>query len=168
MKDLLKKIIYKKKSKEIFLIDKNEHIDFVIDAVNDEDYLGIDTEFDWRNTYFPKLSLLQIDTNNKILLIDCLKISDLSFLKEILENKKRLNVFHSVRSDTTVLYSCLSISMKNVFDIQAAQQIIEGGEIKNYAAIVKSYLPISLKKTETNSNWLKTQHPLQRNQAVHL
>ena len=45
--------------------------------------------------------------------------------------------------------------MTNVFDIQAAQQIIEGGEIKNYAAIVKSYLPISLKKTETNSNWLK-------------
>lgn len=155
MKDLLKKILYKKKSKEIFLIDKNEHIDFVIDAVNDEDYLGIDTEFDWRNTYFPKLSLLQIDTNNKILLIDCIKISDLSFLKEILENKKRLNVFHSVRSDTTVLFSSLSITMTNVFDIQAAQQIIEGGEIKNYAAIVKSYLPISLKKTETNSNWLK-------------
>ena len=117
--------------------------------------ISLDTEFDWRTTYFPKLSIIQLGFSKKIFIFDCLSFNPSEFLKGYMEENTYLKIFHSVRSDTTVLFSSLSISMTNVFDIQAAQQIIEGGEIKNYAAIVKSYLPISLKKTETNSNWLK-------------
>ena len=36
--------------------DKN----FVIDSLNSEKIIGLDTEFSWRRTYFPELSLLQI------------------------------------------------------------------------------------------------------------
>ena len=64
-------------------------------------------------------------------------------------------VFHSSRSDTTVLYTNLNIKVKNVYDIQVAEKIIHGGDIKNYASIVKKYFNFSLNKSETNSNWLK-------------
>ena len=154
MKDLLKKILYKKKSKEIFLIDKNEHIDFVIDAVNDEDYLGIDTEFDWRNTYFPNLCLIQISTKKNIFLIDCLGLREAKSLEKILCDKELL-IFHSVRSDTTVLSSALNIKVKNVYDIQLAENILSGNGNLNYGSIVKNYFPVKLKKSETNSNWSK-------------
>jgi ribonuclease D len=43
-----------------------------------------------------------------------------------------------------------------------AEKIINGGDIKNYASLVKKYFNFSLKKSETNSNWLK--RPLSNNQ----
>lgn len=144
-----------KKKKEVFLIEKASDLEFLRNSIEYEKFLGIDTEFDWRNTYFPKLSLLQIATSKNILLIDCLKCKKLFFLKKILEDERKLIIFHSSRSDTTVLNTNLDIKIKNVFDIQIAEKNISGGEIKNYGSIVKNYFPVDLNKSETNSNWLK-------------
>ena len=41
-------------------------------------------------------------------------------------------------------------------------KFLTNGEIKSYGKIVKSYYGIKLKKTETNSNWLK--RPLSEDQ----
>ena len=153
---ILKKLgFYLKNKKTIYLIDSEDDVNFLIFSIENEKILGIDTEFDWRTTYFPILSLLQIATKDKIFLIDCLQCKNLKNLKNILEDKDRLIVFHSSRSDTTVLYTNLNIKVKNVYDIQVAEKIIHGGDIKNYASIVKKYFNFSLNKSETNSNWLK-------------
>lgn len=156
MISILKKLgFYLKNKKTIYLIDSEDDVNFLIFSLEDESILGIDTEFDWRTTYFPILSLLQIATKDKIFLIDCLECKNLKNLKNILEDQDRLIVFHSSRSDTTVLYTNLGIKVKNVYDIQVAEKIIHGGDIKNYASIVKKYFNFSLNKSETNSNWLK-------------
>ncbi|MFL2753280.1 MAG: hypothetical protein ACJ0BD_00035 [Gammaproteobacteria bacterium] len=156
---ILKKLgFYLKNKKTIYLIDSEDDLNFLICSLENESILGIDTEFDWRTTYFPILSLLQIATKDKIFLIDCLQcknLKNLKNLKNILEDQERLIVFHSSRSDTTVLYTNLNIKVKNVYDIQVAEKIIHGGDIKNYASIVKKYFNFSLNKSETNSNWLK-------------
>ena len=146
---------YLTNKKTIYLIDSDNDVNLLISSLENEEILGIDTEFDWRTTYFPTLSLLQIATKGKIFLIDCLQCKNLKNLKNILEDQDRLIIFHSSRSDATVLFTNLHIKVKNVFDIQIAEKIIHGGDIKNYASIVKTYLNISLNKSETNSNWLK-------------
>ena len=153
---ILKKLgFYLINKNSIYLIDSDNDVNFLISSIENEEILGIDTEFDWRTTYFPTLSLLQISTKQKIFLIDCLKCKNLKNLKNILEDLDRLIIFHSSRSDATVLYTNLHIKVKNVFDIQIAEKIIHGGDIKNYASIVKKYFNFSLSKSETNSNWLK-------------
>lgn len=146
---------FKRYKKDIYLVDSEKDKEFLIDSIIEEKILGIDTEFDWRNTYFPKLSLLQISTKSKILLIDCIKVKNLNYLKNLLEDKNKLIIFHSSRSDTTVLNTNLDIQIENSFDIQVAEKNISKGEIENYASLVKKYFFINLKKTETNSNWLK-------------
>ena len=50
---------------------------------------------------------------------------------------------------------CLGCITNNVFDIQVADKILSNTEIQAYGKIVKKFFNISLKKTETNSNWLK-------------
>ena len=156
MLDILKKIVfYLKNKKKVYFIDSEEDVDFLIYSLGNKKILGIDTEFDWRTTYFPVLSLLQIAIKNKIFLIDCLKCKNLYKLKNILEDQERLIIFHSSRSDTTVLYTNLNIKVNNAYDIQVAEKIINGGVIKNYASIVKKYFNFSLNKSQTNSNWLK-------------
>ena len=83
-------------------------------------------------------------------------------LKKYLEDTNILKIFHSVRSDTIVLSKCFGINTQNVFDIQIADILISNESIKSYAKIVKKFFYIELKKTETNSNWLK--RPLTQNQ----
>tara|TARA_Y200000002_G_scaffold253843_1_gene210391 strand:- start:454 stop:1317 length:864 start_codon:yes stop_codon:yes gene_type:complete len=153
---ILKKLGFNLKNKKtIYLIESEEDEEFITESLEEEKCIGIDTEFNWRNTYFPELCLLQISTSSKILLIDCLKYKKLRFLNKILEDKKRVIIMHSSRSDTTVLNTNLKIKLNNCFDIQIAEKFINGGEIKNYGFIVAKYFGYELEKSETNSNWLK-------------
>ena len=156
MISFLKKLGFNLKNKKtIYLVESEEDEEFVKESLEDEKYVGIDTEFNWRNTYFPELSLLQISTSSKILLIDCLKCKKLGFLNKILEDKTKTIILHSSRSDTTVLNTNLKIKLNNCFDIQIAEKFINGGEVKNYGFIVAKYFGYELDKSETNSNWLK-------------
>lgn len=155
LKSLKKINFFLKKKKEIYLIESIDDKAFVEDSLLNEKLIGIDTEFNWRKTYFPELSLLQISTESQILLIDYLKFKSLSFLKKILESNQRLIIVHSSRSDATVLSTNLKIKLKNTFDIQLAEKEINGGFIKNYGSIVSTYSGYKLDKSETNSNWLK-------------
>ena len=157
----LHKIVYLFKS-EILYVDSQESWNLFIKTLKNANVIGIDTEFDWRTTYFPKLSLIQVSFKRKIFIIDCKKIKDFKDFKFILENKSILKIFHSVRSDSTVLSNCLGITLVNVFDIQQAEKIITNGDIPNYASVVKKYFLVALDKSETNSNWLR--RPLTRRQ----
>ena len=163
MNMLLRKffLVFKKK-KDILFIDNENQISNAKKAIQKEVLLGVDTEFDWRNTYFPVLSLLQISTAKSIFLIDCLKCKDLKFFKDVLEDKNKLIIFHSARSDTTVLSTNLGIRIKKVFDIQIAEKLLTSGSIKSYSSIVSKYFGKVLDKSETNSNWLR--RPLKKKQ----
>lgn len=148
--------------KTIHIIKENKDLDFFFSNLDKETIFGIDTEFDWRNTYFPRLSLIQISTKKKIFIIDFISCENINKLKNYFENSSKLFIFHSSRSDATVLYTNLKIKVKNAFDIQIAEKIISKGKIYNYSSLVGKYFPIKLKKTETNSNWLK--RPLSQDQ----
>ena len=150
------------KRKQIIFVDSDKEIPFVKSTLHKEKILGLDTEFDWRNTYFPILSILQIATKRKIFLIDCITLKNLNWLKKILESNKRLIIFHACRSDATVLKSNLSFKITNSFDIQIAEKNINGGQVENYATLVKKYINKSIDKSETNSNWLR--RPLTKGQ----
>ena len=147
--------LLKKKKKSTHFIKDVQGLNFLDNELFEIDKFALDTEFDWRTTYFPKLSIIQISAKNKLFLIDCLKIDPKSVLKKYLENEVVLKVFHSARSDTTVLSNCLDSQTKNVFDIQVADSILSKSGINSYAKIVNKFFAIELKKSETNSNWLK-------------
>ena len=155
LKPLKKILSFFKKKRDIFLFESDHNRELITELISKESIIGLDTEFDWRNTYKPNLSMIQISLSKKIILLDCIKIKNLDFLKPLLEDKNRLNIFHSVRSDTTVLFSSIGIKISNVYDIQVAEQTITNKEKQNYASLVKKYYSVNLKKSETNSNWLK-------------
>jgi len=144
-----------RKKKSYFYIEKDFDLNILNESLDSCNIFGIDTEFDWRTTYLPKLSLLQISTPSEIFVIDSIKVSVKDVLKKYLEDDLILKIFHSVRSDTTILSKCLNCHTKNVFDIQIAEKFISKDNIKSYGKIINKYFGINLKKTETNSNWLK-------------
>ncbi len=154
-----------KQKKKVFYVSNEKQL-LELDFELDNSYIfGLDTEFDWRSTYFPKLSMVQISSLDKIFLIDCLQINPNKILKKHLENKELLKIFHSARSDATVLSNCVKAQTSNVFDIQIAEKLISNNQIEAYGKIVNKYYGINLQKSETNSNWLK--RPLTKNQICY-
>ncbi len=146
----------------LVLVDSDPMFRKILYKLSLEKTIGIDTEFDWRNTYFPKLSLIQISTNEKIYLIDCLKLNSLREFRPIFENKNIKKVFHAVRSDVTVLFCTTNLKVTNCFDIQIADRYLSKSDAKSYAKIVFKYLRIKIDKSETNSDWLR--RPFSKNQ----
>jgi len=146
----------------IIFVDSETKFDETLKEISTEKIIGIDTEFDWRNTYFPNLSLLQISTYEKIFLIDCLGIDSLFKLKQVFENNEIMKVFHAVRSDVTVLSSSSNLKVTNCFDIQVAEKFLSRDDLKSYEKIVLKYMGLKIDKSETNSNWLK--RPITKNQ----
>tara|TARA_B100002019_G_C21239435_1_gene584643 strand:+ start:118 stop:978 length:861 start_codon:yes stop_codon:yes gene_type:complete len=143
----------KKKKISNYVSNKND-LEYFNEELSKTSTIGIDTEFDWRTTYYPKLSLVQVSTARNIFVLDMLKLKDLQIFKNYIEDINFLKIFHSVRSDTIVLSKCLRCKAKNVFDIQVAEKILSNNEIKSYGKIVYKYFGINLDKNETNSNWL--------------
>ena len=85
----------------------------------------------------------------------CLKLINLSELKRISESNEIKKIFHSLRSDISVLKTSLGVQVCNVFDTQIAESILD----KNFSAqigykdLVNKYFLLSISKDETNSDW---------------
>ncbi len=156
----LKNLLLKKNP--IIFVDSETKFDETLSELSLEKIIGIDTEFDWRNTYYPNLSLIQISTIKKIFLLDCLKLNSLFKLTAIFENEDIVKVFHAVRSDITVLSCTNNLRVINCFDIQVAEKFLSKDDLKSYAKIVLKYLSLKIDKSETNSNWMR--RPFTKNQ----
>ncbi len=88
MKILIKKFYLKFFPKKLFYINDQESLKNVFIELEKSKLIAIDTEFDWRNTYFPILSVMQIATEGKIFIIDFLEKLNLEPLKNIMLSKK--------------------------------------------------------------------------------
>ena len=151
-------------AKEIVYVNDDVLFSDAINEIKKDRLIAVDTEFIWRNTYFPSLSLIQISNHNKIFIFDLFEINNLSELKRIFESNEIKKIFHSLRSDISVLKTSLGVQVCNVFDTQIAESILD----KNFSAqigykdLVNKYFLISISKDETNSDWSK--RPLKKNQ----
>ena len=149
--------------KEVQYINDGSSLRSIVKDLESNNQLAIDTEFIWRDTYFPKLSLIQIATKNKIYILDCLAL-DVSVLEKVFSNRNILKIFHSLRGDSSVIFNCLGIKIESIFDTQLAEDILSqnSGIQISYKKLVKKYLFKSISKSETNSDWEK--RPLRKKQ----
>ena len=88
---------------ELIYVDSFKKLVEVTAFLKFESSIALDTEFTWKSTYYPSLDLIQIAANNKIFIIDSLKIEDLMPLAPILESKKIKKIFHSMKGDLSAL-----------------------------------------------------------------
>jgi len=131
------------KKKNIIYVDSITTKNFLEESLQKENLIAIDTEFDWRNTYYPILSMIQISTYDHIFLLDYLKWKDLDFLKRYLEKENKKIIFHSSRSDTTVLSSNINLKIKNSYDIQIGEKFLTKGLGLSYGSLWKRTLASS-------------------------
>ena len=124
----------------------------------------VDTEFMRRNTFFPRVALVQlcfaregVDTETAWL-IDPLRIADPAPLAELFTDPAVVKVLHSASEDLEVFQNWLGVLPQPLFDTQRAAGLLGLGFGLGYRALVQSICDVDLPKGETCSDWL--QRPL--------
>lgn len=116
---------------------------------------GIDTEFMREKTYFAKLCLLQISTDDDIALIDPLAITDLSPLCELMSDCSVVKVLHAGSQDLEILNRLCGTPVAPVFDTQVAATIAGFQQQVGYGALIHDLLEIKLDKGDSYTDWAR-------------
>ncbi len=115
--------------------------------------IALDTEFIKRDTYYPRLALVQINTGKGIYLVDALKV-DLTNLYQVLA-KLPLMVWHACGEDLGIFYLLSDVPvLNNVFDTQIGLAFLTGQLQLGYQKALEDVLQIKVDKGHSQSDWL--------------
>ncbi|WP_323126931.1 MULTISPECIES: ribonuclease D [unclassified Psychrobacter] len=138
-------------------VSEQTKLDAVIDAIEDSQVVALDTEFIKRDTYYPRLALMQVNTGSRIYLLDAPKLR-LDALWEVLASIK-VAIWHACGEDLGIFYllsGCAPLS--NIFDTQIALSYLTGDLQIGYQKAISDVLDIHVDKEQSQSDWL--QRPL--------
>lgn len=124
--------------------------------------LAIDTEFLNEKTYYEKLCLLQFATDEEVVLVDPFALEDLSVLSPVLTSDKVVKVFHAGYQDIKLLLRDVGVVPRPLFDTQVAAALLGHVQQIGLAALVKLRCGITLKKTDSYTDW--SRRPLSSSQ----
>lgn len=117
--------------------------------------LAIDTEFIREKTYYPMLCLLQLATDDEVVIIDPLTVRDLSSLEPLMRDSGTVKLFHAAGQDLEILHHELGVLPNNVFDVQVAAALLGQSQQAGLASIVSSFLNVSIKKSDSFTDWAR-------------
>ncbi len=117
--------------------------------------IGVDTEFQRTNTFFPIPGLYQIAAGADVWLVDPLAIGDWSPLIDVLRDPATVKVLHACSEDLELFHCHLGVQPQAVFDTQLAFAFLSTDFSLSYAALLEKLLGVRLAKHHTRSNWLR-------------
>jgi ribonuclease D len=117
--------------------------------------VAIDTEFMRERTYYAKLCLIQLGTDDIHAIVDPLAFDDLSPLCELLTDPAVVKIFHAGSQDLEIFYRLCGCATTPVFDSQIAATLAGFPQQVGYGALVKELLGVSLDKGDTYTDWAR-------------
>ncbi|MGD8547241.1 MAG: ribonuclease D, partial [Thiohalophilus sp.] len=127
--------------------------------------LALDTEFMREKTYYARLCLIQISSEEQVFIIDPLKLEHLQPLLDLLFNPKILKLVHAGRQDLELFYDLTGRVPAPIFDTQIAATLLGFADQIGYASLVEKILGTQLDKSHTRTDW--AQRPLSQNQLAY-
>lgn len=107
------------------MITNRNDLQDIVQLLMTEPMIALDTEFYWRNTYYPELCLIQIATPDHIHLLDALSPEiNLQLLNPLFANKHTLKIMHAAENDIKILKHYLDCEFNGIFDTQVAMAFL--------------------------------------------
>ena len=129
----------------------------VINALATCGRVALDTEFIKRDTYYPRLALVQLNTGNHVYLLDAPELQ----LSELWEALRQVDVaiWHACGEDLGIFYLLSGCPpLTNIFDTQIALSYLTGQLQMGYQQALADQLDMHIDKEHSQSDWL--QRPL--------
>jgi ribonuclease D len=123
---------------------------------------GFDTEFVGEDTYHPRLCLVQVATDEKLILIDPLSVGPLDAFWKLVVDPANLVVVHAGREEVRLCRLWTGHKPGNLFDLQIAAALAGLAYPLGHGTLVNQLLRVQLTKGETLTEW--RERPLTREQ----
>lgn len=138
-------------------VRKQDDLAEVIEALATCGRVALDTEFIKRDTYYPRLALVQLNTGNHVYLLDAPQLQ----LAELWEALAKVDVaiWHACGEDLGIFYLLSDCPpLTNIFDTQIALSYLTGQLQMGYQQALDDQLDMHIDKEQSQSDWL--QRPL--------
>lgn len=123
------------------------------------EFVTVDTEFMRETTFFPKLCLIQIASEDEDILVDPLATDmDLAPFFALMRNEKVVKVFHSGRQDVEILWILDRCIPNPCFDTQVAAMVAGYGDSVGYEQLANDLAKAKIDKSSRYTDW--SQRPL--------
>ena len=106
--------------------------------------LAIDTEFLREKTYYAKLCLIQLATDDETAIVDPFAVDDLKVLAPVLRNENVMKLFHAGNQDLEILLREVGVLPHPLFDTQVAAALLGHTQQIGYAALVHAECGVTL------------------------
>ena len=135
---------------------KTTTMDFVVDYLQKQSVLGVDTETEGMDFTCKKMIMFQIGDCDKQFVIDTRHIS-IEPLREILESKKIIKILHNAKFDYKFIKKWANIEINGIYDTFLTERVLHCGkkDIRyGLKHLVKKYFDKDLDK-ETRNKFVK-------------
>ncbi len=117
-------------------------------------YVTVDTEFLRETTFWPKLCVVQLASDEEAVAVDALAEGlDLRPLYELMANPKVVKVFHAARQDVEIFWNLAKLVPMPLFDTQVAAMVCGFGDQISYADLVQTVTKATLDKSSRFTDW---------------
>jgi len=135
-------------------------------ALSAAEFITVDTEFMREQTYWPKLCLIQVASDDVEAIVDPLAPDlDLAPLWALMADPGIMKVFHAARQDIEIVHILAGKVPHPVFDTQVAAMVCGFGESISYINLVKKVTGADLDKSSRFTDW--SRRPLSERQLVY-
>ena len=146
------------KSQHYNIITTGKQLEYLLTALQDQCFIGVDMEADSMYHFKEKVCLIQMAAENLNVIIDPLQIPDLSALRPLFNNRKIQKIFHGADYDIRSLYRDFKIEVNGLFDTQLACRFL-GITETSLEAVLKRWFQVNLKKKYRRKDWSKRPLP---------
>ena len=138
------------------IISDTEALSSVCREAAKHKFCTVDTEFLRETTFWPKLCLIQMATQDDAWIIDVLADGlDLSPFFELMGDTSIVKVFHAARQDIEIIYHLANMIPHPVFDTQVAAMVCGYGDSISYDQLVQRIVGEQIDKSSRFTDWSK-------------
>ena len=105
-------------------ITSKEDLEAFVERASTSSVLAIDTEFLREKTYFPMLCLMQMATDDEVVLVDPFNVHNLRTLAPLMKNENIVKIFHAAKQDLEIINREVGQLPSPVFDTQIAATLM--------------------------------------------
>jgi ribonuclease D len=134
-------------------VDRPEELPEVCEHLAAKGRFGFDTEFVGEDSYHPQVCLIQVATDERLIVIDPLAVGPLDEFWNLLTDPRHLVVAHAAREEIRQCYLATGRPPANIFDLQVAAGLVGLAYPLGHGALVSQLMRVQLSKTETLTEW---------------
>lgn len=117
-------------------------------------FVTVDTEFLRETTFWPKVCVIQIASDDEAIAIDALADGiDLDPFFDLMRNEAVVKVFHAARQDIEIVWNLAKTIPAPLFDTQVAAMVCGFGDQVSYGELVQSLCRVAVDKSSRFTDW---------------